>query len=94
MASGRPIMATNVPGLDTFKDYIAVAESYEEFIRCLENILSTDTMQKSKARIDIVRGETWEQRIQEMFKLVKERFYEKPHDKASVKKDGFAHSLE
>jgi glycosyltransferase involved in cell wall biosynthesis len=94
MASGRPIMATNVPGLDTFKDYIAVAESYDEFIRCLENILSTDTMQKSKARIDIVRGETWERRIQEMFKLVKERFYEKPHDKAPVKKDGFAHSLE
>jgi glycosyltransferase involved in cell wall biosynthesis len=93
MASGRPIVASNVAGLDNFKDYIEVAETYEEFMRCVEHILKNDTIEKSKARIDIVRGETWARRIQEIFKLVTDRFNEKPYDKAPVKEDGFAHSL-
>ncbi len=77
MASGRPIVSTKVTGLYSFKDYVAIAETYEEFMWCIEHILRTDTMQKSKARIDIAKEETWERRIQEMFRLVRERFNEK-----------------
>jgi glycosyltransferase involved in cell wall biosynthesis len=84
MASGRPIVATKVKGLDSFKDYIAVAETYEEFMWCIEHTLRTDTMQKSKARIDIARRETWECRIQEMFRVVKERFNEKLGDRGGL----------
>jgi glycosyltransferase involved in cell wall biosynthesis len=93
LASGRPIVASHGAGLDNFKDYIAVGETYEEFIRCIENILSNDTMQKSKARIDIVRGETWERRIQEMFELIKEQFTENLIIRSPVKEDGLGHSL-
>ena len=77
MASGRPTVATNVAELDTFKDYVAVAEIHEEFLRCIEHILRTDTIQNSKARIDIAKGQTWGRRIQEMFDIVKGRFNEK-----------------
>jgi len=83
MASGRPIVATNVDGLDSFKDYISVARTYEEFLQRIELILKTDTIQKSKARIDMAREETWERRIRNMFELVKEQFNEKLYDEVT-----------
>ncbi len=83
MASGRPIVATSVDGLDSLKEYISVARTYEEFIQRIELILKTDTIQKSKARIDMARGETWERRICAMFERVKEHMNGKLYDEVT-----------
>ena len=73
LASGRPIVSTNVAGLERFASYLKVATDYEGFVRGIADTLENDTLGDSRKRISVALHETWDRRTQEIFSLVKSR---------------------
>ena len=70
LAAGKPIVATNLPELMPFKDIISIASSREQFLKCIEEELQTDNEEKIKKRAEVARENTWENRINEMQRII------------------------
>jgi glycosyltransferase involved in cell wall biosynthesis len=74
LASGRPVVTTNVAGLDRVREHIYIAHDYDEFIRQVGEALDSDTPELAARRIEAIRRETWNVRIREMFDTVLTHF--------------------
>jgi glycosyltransferase involved in cell wall biosynthesis len=70
LASGRPIVSTNVAGLERVREHILVANNREEFIEHIETTLQFDTADRSAERIEVAKKNTWPVRVREMFEIV------------------------
>ncbi|MBI4698006.1 MAG: glycosyltransferase [Nitrospirae bacterium] len=77
LASGRPIVSTNIEGLGRLKEYIRTGETYDDFMKCIEQALQEKTVELSHRRIEAAKHETWDKRVNDMFAVVKESFLEK-----------------
>jgi len=77
LASGKPIVSTNVEGLGSLKEYLWIGETHEDFITRIEQALREDTVELSRHRIEAARRERWDKRVMNMFDVVKKRFLEK-----------------
>jgi glycosyltransferase involved in cell wall biosynthesis len=73
LASGRPIVSTDVTGLERFAAYLKIASDYAGFIKGIADTLENDTLEDSRKRISVALRETWDRRVREMFDLVKSR---------------------
>ena len=73
LASGRPIVSTNVAILEEFKQYIMVADNYEQFVKNIKLTLETDTIELSKKRIERAKIETWDKRVRDIFDVVRQK---------------------
>lgn len=72
LASGKPIVTTNVAGLDLVKDLIHIADTFPDFVRAIELALATDDLDKSTKRIEAAMQHTWPIRVRAMFDTVAE----------------------
>jgi glycosyltransferase involved in cell wall biosynthesis len=75
LASGRPIVSTEVAGLDSASKHLYVATSHDDFISKIEKALKEDTIEMSAQRIDLAKNETWEVRVSGMFDAVLNSFH-------------------
>ncbi len=73
LASGRPIVSTNVAGLERVREHILVAHDPKEFIEHIETALQADTEERSAERIEVALQNTWPVRVREMFDVVQKR---------------------
>jgi glycosyltransferase involved in cell wall biosynthesis len=74
MASGRPIVSTNIEGLGKLKEHLWIGKSSHDFVKGIEKALQEDTIKLSNRRIEAARTETWDKRVQDMFAVVKKCF--------------------
>ncbi|MBE0568168.1 MAG: glycosyltransferase [Deltaproteobacteria bacterium] len=72
LASGRPVVSTNVAGVDRWKHLISIADSHDEFLLRIDETLLNDSMEKSQERISAARLETWDRRVKDMLNAVVE----------------------
>lgn len=70
LASGRPIVSTNVAGLERVREHILIANDRQEFIEHIETALQSDTVDRSAERIEVAKQNTWPVRVREMFDVV------------------------
>lgn len=70
LATGRPIVTTKTAGANNLKDVINIAETKEEFINKVEEVLTSDTFEKITRRKEIARLNSWETRVDKMAKLI------------------------
>ena len=70
LASGRPIVSTNVAGLERVREHVLIADDFEEFIGHVETALQSDTVAQSAERIEVAKQNTWPVRVREMFDAV------------------------
>ena len=73
LASGRPIVSSDIAGIERFKEYIHVADSYDSFIRHIEDAIENDTVELSGRRIEMASSETWDKRIREIYNVVQQQ---------------------
>lgn len=73
LASGRPIVSTKVAALECFKEYILIADNYEQFVNNIRLTLETDTIELSKTRIERAKNETWGKRVRDIFDVVHQK---------------------
>jgi glycosyltransferase involved in cell wall biosynthesis len=70
LASGRPIVATDLPALDPVREHVHIASTHDQFVVAIEGALEQDTPQKSAKRISAARENTWSLRVREIFDTV------------------------
>jgi glycosyltransferase involved in cell wall biosynthesis len=73
LASGRPIVATPVAGLEGFRDHIYVAASPGEFARQVELALREDSPEKTRNRKAAAESNSWKVRVDQMWTLICQR---------------------
>jgi len=70
LASGRPVVSTDIGGIDHWKALIHIANSYAQFIEQIDYVLVNDNIELSKTRISEARKETWEIRVNDMLNTI------------------------
>lgn len=70
LASGKPIVSTEIEGLGRLRAYIEIAATQEAFVAAVERVLAEDTLEKSQSRINAALKETWGPRVKGMFEVV------------------------
>ena len=70
LAMGKPVVSTDFPELDGFRDVIEVATSYQEFLQKIETALATDSSEKAQQRMKKVEPFSWENRYRTVTEVV------------------------
>jgi len=63
LASGLPVVSVEIPEVARYRDNVKVARDRPEFIRLIEQALTESSLADKRRRSDLVRNETWEQRL-------------------------------
>jgi hypothetical protein len=63
LATGKPIVATPLPDLLRFREYIYLATDAEDFIRVLRELPERETSEKVNTRIALAHRNSWEARF-------------------------------
>lgn len=74
LATGKPIVLTELLAVSEYGDLCYIAKNKKEFIRYIEQALLENDVQLSKRRIAVAKENTWEVRIDQMSKLIEEKF--------------------
>jgi len=72
MASGKPVVATDLPELRKFSPWIYVADSKESFVKKLEQAIDEDSTKLKKKRLAWAKEHSWERRYQTLCEHIEE----------------------
>jgi hypothetical protein len=67
---GCPVVSMRFPEIEEFADVVQIADNYNEFIKKIEFVLNNDTKQNAEQRIAKVSSLSWENRFQDVTKIV------------------------
>jgi glycosyltransferase involved in cell wall biosynthesis len=70
MASGLPVVSVNIPEVARYSTVVHVARDHAEFIRMTEQALSETDQAAKYRRSDLVRSETWENRLEALSQII------------------------
>lgn len=70
LASGRPVVSVEMPGVMEFSGVIEIAAGYEEFLKGIERALAGDNDEKKKLRMEAAARNSWESRVQFMMEKI------------------------
>jgi glycosyltransferase involved in cell wall biosynthesis len=70
LASGRPVVTTNLPAFADYRDVVHVADTREDFVRLLSQAVAQDTASQRKRRLAVARENTWEKRTTQILELI------------------------
>jgi len=73
MACGIPIVTTDAPGVEEFKDYIKITNNFDEFNKFIDEELKTNSPEKIDARLQAIKEHTWAKKIDQMLSYVNEK---------------------
>ena len=73
LATGAPIVSTNVMEIERFKDYLYIANSKEEFVNYAKIALQEKNHHLSQVRLEIAQNNSWEERVSQIMEHLKER---------------------
>ncbi|MHB8170623.1 MAG: glycosyltransferase [Thermincolia bacterium] len=70
LASGKPIVTVDMPGVREFADIVEVAEGREDFVARIEAALATESEEKKLQRLERAREHSWESRVRFMMEKI------------------------
>jgi teichuronic acid biosynthesis glycosyltransferase TuaH len=73
MACGIPIVTTDAPGVEQFKDYIKITNDFNKFNKFINEELENDSPEKREARLQIIKEHTWAKKIDQMLNYINEK---------------------
>ncbi len=73
LASGKPIVSIDMPGVSDFADVVEIAGNSDEFISGIERALSHETPEKLRKRLERARENSWESRVEFMTDKIMEK---------------------
>lgn len=74
MATGTPVVISNLPALEEHYDIAHVAETAEEFVAdCERAVEQSETGEGAEARVERAEQNSWETKIEEMMGIVEAR---------------------
>lgn len=72
LASGRPVVSVEMPGVEEFRDYIEIASDYGGFLEAVERALKSGSEDGKRRRMEIAAVNTWENRLAFMSEKINE----------------------
>ena len=72
LASGKPIVSVNMPGVSDFTDVVEISNNTEQFVRGIERALAEETPEKLKIRLSRAKENSWDSRVEFMVKKILE----------------------
>lgn len=72
IAMGKPVISTCIPGVLPYKDIIMIADTPQDFIRCIERSLNEDSKDKILKRLKLSKEHSWEERARKTISIIKE----------------------
>ncbi len=63
LATGKPVVISDLPALREFSEYVGVARDAGEFIEWCEAYLEDDDPEERAARVEVARLHSWPQRV-------------------------------
>ena len=73
LATGKAVVATKTHAMDVFEKYVYLAAGKSEYIRAIEKALQDDAPLLQKQRKEFARLHTWENCVQEIYKVLDTR---------------------
>lgn len=70
LASGKPIVSVNMPGVSDFANVVEIANNYEEFISAIKRAIETETPEKLQARLARAKENSWDSRAEFMMNKI------------------------
>jgi glycosyltransferase involved in cell wall biosynthesis len=70
LASGRPVVISQLPAVREYWDAVRVAETPEAFVAACEAALAEDTPQAREKRLELSRQNSWDSRVKKLLDLV------------------------
>jgi len=75
LASGLPVVATDLPEIRKFSDVVYLARDHREFEVALEVAIHGDIPYLARRRLEAVRDESWENRFELLSQIVERYLY-------------------
>ncbi|MFZ5648383.1 MAG: glycosyltransferase [Bacillota bacterium] len=63
LASGRPVVSVDMPGVGEFSEYIEIAGDYGGFLTAVERALERESEDMKRRRMEIAAVNSWESRV-------------------------------
>jgi len=73
LSLGKPIVTTKGGGVDSFSDYLYIANDYEKFNQLINKALDEDSVELKEKRMDIAKKQSWEVRVNKMVHLIQNK---------------------
>ena len=70
IAANLPVVSTSAPGIERFGHLIAIANNVEDFNDFVNQAIKEGKEKRKDERIKILQGNTWNDRIEQMLKLI------------------------
>ncbi|SMC95968.1 glycosyltransferase [Pedobacter africanus] len=70
LAIGKPVVATNTKAMETFKDFVYLAASKDDYVTLIEKALKDDSEQEQHKRREFALGHTWENSVSAIYQAV------------------------
>ncbi len=78
LATGRPIVSTNIPAVQDFRDVIHIADNEDAFIRAIVRAMAETSAEAIARRQRIARQNTWEQRVETLSSIIQAHLADEP----------------
>ncbi len=72
LAAGLPVVSTSFGDIDYFREVIKIAGNREEFLSHLDTVRGENDPRGRERRMDFARKNSWEARVEEIEKIVRE----------------------
>jgi len=73
LASGRPVISTNIPEINWLKDCIEFSKTKEQFLEFIKNALRNDSLGSKRFRIEMAQKNSWSSRAAQIMESIKAR---------------------
>jgi len=70
LASGKPVVTVDMPGIRDFADVVEVAAGRADFVDCIERALATENEAKKLRRLERAQEHSWESRVHFMMEKI------------------------
>jgi len=70
LAMGKPVVATLTEAMGTFKDFVYLAKSKEEYVQFIEDALANNTPELIEARKLFASSHTWTNSVSEIYQAI------------------------
>ena len=74
LATGKPVVSTNLPSIRKYKDVIFISDDYLDFENKIKIALVNNNISNKEKRLQIAYKNSWESRSEKLIKIVKEEF--------------------
>jgi glycosyltransferase involved in cell wall biosynthesis len=66
LATGKPVVSAALPAVKELAEHVYIAEETEDFVEILKNLGSSESGERSEARRELARKNSWEVRVAEI----------------------------